>query len=344
MRYLHVQDNKMRLRSILFISATVALLLAPSCRKKDDDSESDPALSGSLSFSIPSYVLPGESFTLVPTGATNPTTGNVGYAWGASWQTGKDTTKRETAAGDGSWTVKMPETIGLYTITGYAFATDYTTLMSSKVVYVVDPTVDVTVTGAGYQTDSLTFEDSRDGGVYYLATTGDQVWMQNNLYYSGSGVSFEYSSAADPLFGRLYTWQEAQSACPEGWHLPSDTEFAKLANFAVDGASYSAGEIFTAAAGPLMVNALFIGDRMWTYWPQVPITNKTKFSALPVGYAIDQQISQKYMGKNSYAVFWTSDDKGNEGLYRYIYVDKNDIFGSTGDKTSFRASVRCVKD
>ena len=344
MRYLHVQDKKMRIRSILFIGATVAMLLLPSCKKKDEDSEVSPSLSGSLSYSIPAFVLPGESFTLVPKGVTNPTTGNVGYAWASSWTSGKDTVKTETGIGDGSWTVTLPEEIGQYTVTGYAFAADYSSLATTKTVCVVDPTVDVTITGAGYQTDSVTFKDPRDGGVYYLATTGGQTWMQNNLHYSGSGVSYEYCSAMDPLFGRLYTWDEALNACPDGWHLPSDAEFAKLASSAVEGVSFSAGDTFTGAAGALMANALFIGSKMWAFWPQVPITNATKFSAIPVGYAVDQEISQKYMGTNSYAVFWTTDDKGSEGLYRYIYVDKNDIFGSTGDKKSFRASVRCLKD
>jgi len=30
-------------------------------------------------------------------------------------------------------------------------------------------------------------------------------------------------------YGRLYTWEAAQRACPEGWHLPSDEEWYHLA-------------------------------------------------------------------------------------------------------------------
>lgn len=343
MRYLHVQDNKMKFRNLLILGTAISMLVLPSCHKKDEDEEALPFLNGTLSFSVPAYVLPGESFTLVPSGASNPTTGNVGYVWYSSWLTARDTTKRETASGDGSWNVTMPLVIGTYTITSYAYATNYTPISSTKDVCVVDPTVDVSLTGTGYQIDSAAFKDPRDGATYYLATTGGKVWMQNNLYYPESGVSYFYSPAVDPIFGRLYTWDEALEACPDGWHLPSEAEFAALAGVE-DDIPAMRGQTIPDVAGSLMANAYFLGDKLWAFWPNVTITNQTKFSAIPIGYAVDRDGSQTYNGQKSYAVFWTSDDEGDEAIYRYIYVDKNSLFSSKGDKKSFRASVRCVKD
>ena len=330
-------------KKIFILAAALVLLVTPSC-KKDKDDEVGPFLDGNLAFSMPLFVLQGESITLVPSGASNPKTGNVGYAWACSWNSKRDTVKRETAAGNGSWTFTTPTTVGNYSVTGYAFATDFTSLSTSKDFCVVNPTVNTTLTGTGYNLDSLTFKDPRDGGTYYLTKAGGDVWMQNNLYYQGSGVSYEWSPAVDQLFGRLYTWNEAVNACPEGWHLPSDAEFAKLAGTFVKGSNFSAGETFEGAAGALMADVRFINTKMWAYWPDVKITNESKFSAIPVGYGIEQNTSRRFTGTNSYAVFWTSNDDGNNGLYRYIYVDKNNLFCSKGDKESFRASVRCVKD
>ena len=247
--------------------------------------------------------------------------------------------KTETGPGDGSWTVSAPVAIGTYSITAGAFAEDYYGSTCEKSFTVVDASLNGTITGAGYQSDSVKLVDPRDGGVYYLATSGGNVWMQNNLYYSGSGVSYENSPAMDQVVGRLYSWNEAMTACPEGWHLPSDADFAALAE-----ANVGKGETFTDAAGPLMADAHFNGFKMWTFWPDVKITNKAKFSAMPIGYAIDQEGVRKYVGTNEYATFWTSDENGENGLYRYIFVSKNDIFCSNGDKGSFLASVRCVKD
>ena len=65
-----------------------------------------------------------------------------------------------------------------------------------------------------------------------------------------------------------------------------------------------------------------------------------------VGYAVERgaEDNQRFQGMNNYAVFWTSDSDGDYGLYRYIYVQQNDVMLAKGDKTSFRASVRCIKD
>ena len=163
--------------------------------------------------------------------------------------------------------------------------------------------------------------------------------MQNNLSYQESGVSYGYCSAVDPIFGKLYTWNEAIKACPDGWHLPSDADFVALT-----GTEAGRGETIYGAAGSLMADAYLLGNKMWTYWPDVKITNKSKFSALPIGYAIDREDSQHYVGINDYAVFWTSDEDGESAFYRYIYEDKDNLYSSKGSKDYFRASVRCVKD
>ena len=46
----------------------------------------------------------------------------------------------------------------------------------------------------------------------------------------------------------------------------------------------------------------------------------------------------------NYAAFWVSDPDSDFGHYRYIFVKQNDVQFGSGDKESFRASVRCVKD
>lgn len=333
---------KMKITNFILIFSAAAMIALPSCKKKDDETETDPYLDGSISFELPLFLTKGEVITLTPKGASNPT-GDVGYYWYSSWNEGRDTVKLESQAGDGSWTVTVPSETGTYTITGAAFAQGYTSISSYADFTVVDPDLEGSVKSAGYQKDSTTFLDQRDGGLYYLTTVGGKVWMQNNLYYSGSGVSYEKSVAMDKIAGRLYNWNEAVEACPEGWHLPSDSEFAALAS-ASAGQEYSTGEIFTGAAGGLMVDATFNKNKMWTFWPEVKITNSTKLSALPFGYAIDQEGTVRFTGTLQYAVFWTSDNDEDTGVYRNIYVDKNNVYPADGDKESFLAFVRCVKD
>ncbi|MBO6248259.1 MAG: hypothetical protein J6N54_05555 [Bacteroidales bacterium] len=330
----------MKLRSIILILSTAAMTVLTACHKeKDSSSTVSPYLDGTLKFSMSLFALPGQEFSLTPSGASNPSGEGVGYCWYCSWITERDTVKTPTGVGDGSWSFTAPESTGTYTVHLMAFAPNYSALNTSQSFTVVDPSLNGSLKGAGYQADSVKFIDPRDGATYYLATTGGKVWMQNNLYFTGKGVSYEYSPAMDKIAGRLYNWNEAKEACPEGWHLPSDAEFTAMV-----GSSVEKGETVVGSAGDLMADVTFNDAKMWTFWPEVKISNKAKFSAAPFGYAVDQDGAQKYYGTNSYAAFWTSDSEGDAGLYRYIYVSKNNIYSAWGDKQSFRASVRCVKD
>lgn len=327
------------------------MLALPSCKKDKESSSTKDYVDGTLTFSssVPTYVRKGESFSLTPTGITHPGTGSaedIGYYWSVSWDTAKDTTKTETdKSGDGTFKFSVPSKVGTFTVSCVAFADGYYTKTNSTSFSVVDAALDSTVAGA-YSSKDPIFTDPRDERTYYTTTFDGKTWMKNNLYYSGAGVSYEKSEAMDAIFGRYYTWSEAVSACPDGWHLPSDAEFTALANaLAPKGTTFSEKENFTGVAGGLMVDAKFLGTRMWEYWPQVKITNETGFSTLPVGYATDPGDAPKFTGLDSYATFWTSDSESDEtGFCRYIYVKQNDILVGARDKESFRASVRCVKD
>lgn len=315
-----------------------------SCHNKKDDSTDANYMSGTLTFSIPDFVGKGETLTLTPTGITTPTSG-IGYSWKPSWSSTRDTTKTKDGTGDGSWDCTTPSAVGEYTVSCSAFADDYSSTSATKTIYVVDPTIDSTVSGLGFK-DSPYVTDSRDGKTYFTTTFGGNTWMRENLGYKTSGsISYFNCEIMDDIFGRYYTWNDARTACPSGWHLPSDEEFCQLADSVIaDGTIFTKGEDFKNASGSMMANAYFLGSRMWEYWPQVNITNKSGMSVIPVGYVTARDNSYTFKGINNYAVFWTSSshDDGT-ALLRFIYVDEPDVHSGIMDKT-FYASVRCVKD
>ncbi|MFV0266740.1 MAG: FISUMP domain-containing protein [Draconibacterium sp.] len=52
------------------------------------------------------------------------------------------------------------------------------------------------------------------------------------------------------IYGVLYNWPAASSSCPAGWHLPSDAEWAELADFIKnDGYPGTEGTALKAANG-----------------------------------------------------------------------------------------------
>jgi len=93
------------------------------------------------------------------------------------------------------------------------------------------------------------------GEIYPTVEIGDQCWFQKNLNVSNYRNNdpivqaennwhewnnlvgkwcYLNNNSSNEIFGKLYNWYaitDSRGICPEGWHIPSDSEWTILANF-----------------------------------------------------------------------------------------------------------------
>lgn len=327
----------------------LALAIISGC-KKDKDEES-LYLYGILSFDMPSYVTYGDVYHLEPTRIVKSEGENalVGYKFYNPFLKQTDTLRMEddpeSMSPNCDFTISA-DTTGAFNVVYTAFAKGYVSKVSTKTIYVVDTVFNGgTVNGVTFPEDAMTFVDTRDGREYPVRKLGGKSWMLRNLAWRGAGEAYRQEEKLNNLFGRYYNWEEAVSACPEGWRLPEESDWLALCKEA-GSENPEAMETVRDVAGALMADAYFVKNKMWEDWPQVPITNATGLSFIPAGYATaDGEGHYEFEGLYEYSLFWTATPIDDDyALARYIYVDKNNLYATSHSKQYFAAPVRCVRD
>jgi len=336
------------LQHISFFLLALACVAAGSC-KKDKDSDDKEYLNGSFTLSVPPYLKYGDKVHVNPTGVyrENEADTLLLYYW-TNPLTGKnDTLRLEGEAADVSKEFDFEvnvDTIGTFSLSLYCSAKGY---------YLKSASAKFTIVREGLQGGSLggydflsslsETADARDGCRYYYTNVGGRDWMVQNLAWDGSGTAYMESGQMSTIFGRYYNWDEANAACPAGWRLPTDAEFVALAQAGGGVPGAVTGGAVTGAAGAMLMDVRFNGSKMWPLSANVKISNSTRFSAIPAGYAVYDGTSPTFKDL-TYALFWTADVKDDDEAYaRYLYADKPDLYGGAFGRKTMLASVRCVR-
>lgn len=328
--------------STLIIVFATTLALTVGCKKEEDPEFL--TLDGEISLPFPEYVEPGftKHFNLdtLTTLNINGDASKIGYYF-LDCNEKKDTLVTEDGVvRSKTFTITAPQEHKQYTsyITGYA---DGYYSSSGSVNFTV--VSEKSITGIKHPEGQTTFTDPRDGYTYHVASANGLEWLEPNLTWKGAGVPYASCDAMAKVFGNYYSWEEARSACPDGWRLPTDEEWVKLAVKYGAPESSSTLKDIEGGAGELMADAYFNNGKMWEYWPAVNLSNASGLGVIPAGYATLEDGKPKFSELYKYALFWTSDEYEGRAVYRYFYVDKNTIFCGLGSKTDLACSVRCVR-
>ena len=180
-----------------------------------------------------------------------------------------------------------------------------------------------------------TFTDARDGQVYKYTTIGNQVWMAENLNYDAQG---SICQGRDPskceLYGRLYSyvghvpdrtidtinWNFIDSVCPNGWHLPTLTEWQILQSYMGEGAEVVASRLKSKEG--------------WEKSNWGAGIDVCAFSALPGG-----SYSYEASSEGNSAFFLTATAEFEDMNIIVSFGRKIGFFSSPG-----RYSIRCLKN
>ncbi len=168
---------------------------------------------------------------------------------------------------------------------------------------------------------------------YETVTIGTQVWMKHNLNIE-TGISWCYDE--DPanceIYGRLYDWETAKSACPPGWHLPSDAEWITLTDYLRDNAG---GKMKSTRTEP-------DPHPRWRS-PNTDATNESGWSGLPGGYGYSNSYSNFY-DLGIYGYWWSSTEGGVDYAWGRSLGFDNGLTSRAGSDKGDGLSVRCIMD
>lgn len=220
----------------------------------------------------------------------------------------------------------------------------------------------VTVT----EKNSGTFTDGRDENIYNWVRIGDQVWMAENLAwlpsinppgdghwggpfnpnyyvydYYGTDVSEAKATYNYSNYGVLYNWPAATTACPTGWHLPTDDEITILTNYLItNGFGYEgSGDDITKSMAST------------SYWrsgtiPGTPgndpaSNNLSGFTGIPGGL---RYINGAFYDLNNKMPWWSSTKSSETDAIARQINDNLPYIERGGTNLAYGYSVRCLRD
>lgn len=214
--------------------------------------------------------------------------------------------------------------------------------------------------------------DIRDGKTYRALEYGDQVWMIENMKYlpqvntdknnavakyyvygySGTILNEAKGNSNYKIYGTMYNWTAAQTACPTGWHLPSEDEWSTLIGYLNDnGYSCNPG----GTTGNMSVAKSMASQTNWTQdntnectvGHELSTNNSSGFNALPGGYL---NVSGNTLNTTNFTQiqkesnWWSATGTENDNAYRYRIIYNSSNIERTAFKRHRGYYVRCLKD
>ncbi|MBQ7550376.1 MAG: hypothetical protein IJT04_02470 [Bacteroidales bacterium] len=199
----------------------------------------------------------------------------------------------------------------------------------------------------------------KDGGVNQPVDDGAPAELVSHRYL----MAYDNNEENIAMYGYLYNWTAAtyggqdlngdgyvQGVCPDGWHVPANTEWRTLAQYART--NWSCGE------GGYPIGRALAAQAGWNYNDNtcspgydLSANNISGLSILPAGYCTSANGIYTFGSFGSISDLWGADldpDNGNPyaiGIFSFTnivnYVDEHCTMDMA---TNYGLSVRCVRN
>lgn len=149
------------------------------------------------------------------------------------------------------------------------------------------------------KTEIGSFTDTRDGKIYKTIKIGEQWIMAENLAYkpeNGNYWAYNNDTANIAKYGYLYDWETAKKIAPQGWHLPTESDWKTL----------------RASLGGKRDIYKYLGGTMEIVYKQM-VVGGCGFNAIMAGVRTG---SGKFIYLGERTDFWSS-SPSNDGQYFY---------------------------
>jgi uncharacterized protein (TIGR02145 family) len=198
-----------------------------------------------------------------------------------------------------------------------------------------------------------------DGNTYQTVQIGGQCWMRKNLkttkYRDGTSIDYPGSNNSmwetnttgayawhnnnisnKEFLGALYNWHAVNNSaglCPNGWHVPTFTEFETLVNN-LGGTSNAGGKMKSTRTEP----------DPFPFWntPNLGATNESGYTAYSAGY---RHTIGAYDNLGILTYFWTSTEDTYPTVAYYFQLHQNSSSASNYYvNKNFGLTIRCLKN
>ena len=172
------------------------------------------------------------------------------------------------------------------------------------------------------------FTDPRDHQSYPTVEIGGVVWMARNLNYA-SRESYCYENLQENCDrkGKLYRWEAAMAACPDGWHLSTEFEWQAL----------------EVAIGLPFEELEYRGNRGVREAARLKRGGNLGFEVVYAGWrGYEENGHFRSQGRN--AAFWTSTEADLDHAWHRDIDTGDDMIWRSRVVKPYGLSVRCVQN